>query len=133
MITRTVTPDADTLFAALERLPQDEPVVMLNLLQFREQVLYADGGGQGSGRDAYRRYGELVFPMLEKMGASVVFAARAKGMLIAPEEEHWDDVLLVRYPSVATFKQMIFDPVYLEASQHRTAALLDSRLIAMVQ
>ena len=71
MITRTVTPDADTLFAALERLPQDEPVVMLNLLQFREQALYADGGGQGSGRDAYRRYGERVFPMLEKIGASV--------------------------------------------------------------
>ena len=43
----------------------------------------------------------------------------------------WGDVLLVRYPSRAAFLAMASDPGYREAAVHRTAALADSRLLAL--
>jgi uncharacterized protein YjbI with pentapeptide repeats len=49
---------------------------------------------------------------------------------IAPEGEDWDDAILVEYPSVEAFRTMIESPDYLAAAPHRTAALIDSRLIA---
>ena len=41
-----------------------------------------------------------------------------------------DELLLVRYPSKAAFLSMLADPEYRAATEHRTAALADSRLIA---
>jgi uncharacterized protein (DUF1330 family) len=133
MITRTVTPDPDRLDAMLDQLPQDQPVVMLNLLRYREQALYDDGHTDGSGRDAYARYGAQVFPLLQRAGAQVIYGARAIAALIAPDDETWDDILLVRYPSVAAFRQMVTSAEYQQVTRHRTAALLDSRLIATVE
>ena len=54
-----------------------------------------------------------------------------QGVVIAPEGEKWDDVLLVRYPSKQAFASMLADPEYREATQHRTAALQEARLVAM--
>ena len=50
--------------------------------------------------------------------------------LIAPEEEEWDDVVLVEYPSRDAFVKMVESAEYQAVSPHRTAGLLDSRLIA---
>lgn len=49
--------------------------------------------------------------------------------LIAPKQEQWDLLLLVRYPSSAAFLSMLADPEYQAATVHRSAALADSRLI----
>lgn len=56
--------------------------------------------------------------------------AAAHMALIAPPGEHWDQLLLVRYPSAAAFLAMLADPEYQAATVHRSAALADSRLIA---
>ena len=42
---------------ALAKLPDDEPVVMLNLLRFRARAEYPEGSGHApcTGREAYRR------------------------------------------------------------------------------
>ena len=39
-------------------------------------------------------------------------------------------MLLVRYPSIGAFLEMVTDADYLVCARHRTAALADSRLIA---
>ena len=44
-------------------------------------------------------------------------------------EEDWDEVLVVKYPSKDAFIEMAMDPEYLEILKHRTAGVLDSRLI----
>ncbi len=49
---------------------------------------------------------------------------------IAVDGEEWDDALLVRYPSKQAFLGMVTKPDYQKDAVHRTAALLDSRLIA---
>lgn len=100
------------------------PVVMLNLLRFREAGV--DGE---SGEEAYRRYGEAVAENLAKVGASVLHLARCSNTVIGPDDEHWDLMALVRYPSRAAFVEMVSDPDFQAKHAYRTAALSDSRLI----
>ena len=53
-----------------------------------------------------------------------------RASVIAPDTEEWDETVLVQYPSREAFLGMIESEAYLAISPHRTAALLDSRLIA---
>lgn len=116
--------------AALAALEQDAgPVEMLNLLRYNERAEYPDGSSACSGREAYLRYAAEVQVHLERVGAVVVRRATALLAFIAPEGERWDEVVLVRYPSVGAFLRMISDPGYLQSSAHRRAALAEARLI----
>jgi uncharacterized protein (DUF1330 family) len=109
------------------------PVEMLNLLRFGEQAHYREGSGHtpSSGREAYARYGAAVQAHLSRVGAQVIYAAAPQLMVIGPTDKHWDEVLIVRYPGVAAFLAMVSDPEYQKIAVHRSAALADSRLVAM--
>jgi len=115
----------------IERLAaddSDEPVVMLNLLRFKER---ADGIDEGvSGREAYDRYGAATAPFLAAVGGRLLSAVEASEVVIGPEEGEWDMALLVEYPSRKRFLEMASNPDYLAVHAHREAALEDSRLIA---
>ncbi len=123
----SITPTA----AQVEQLvasQSEEPVIMLNLLRFKE---HADGIDDGvSGPDAYQRYGEAAAPFLERVGGRLLLAVEAQQMVIGPEALEWDMVLMVEYPSRKKFLEMATDPEYLAIHEHRAAALADSRLIA---
>ncbi len=106
----------------------EEPVVMLNLLRFKD---LADGIDEGvSGRDAYARYGAATAPFLAAVGGRVISALDTSEVVIGPEQGEWDVVLLVEYPSRKRFLEMASNPDYLAIHAHREAALQDSRLIA---
>ena len=92
------TPDQ---FAALAARPADEPVVMINLLQFK-----ADGG-----RESYLRYTPSVV-----IGDS--------------EKPWWDAIIVVEYPSPAAFLDMVSNEEYLKVHEHRAAGLDRGDLIA---
>jgi uncharacterized protein (DUF1330 family) len=109
-------------------LPAGEPIVMLNLLRFKERATGPDEGL--SGREAYERYGREAAPFLAKVGGRMLNAVEARHVVIGPAEPEWDVALLVEYPSARRFLEMASDPAYLEAHAHRDAALADSRLIA---
>ncbi|MBM6404174.1 DUF1330 domain-containing protein [Phycicoccus sp. CSK15P-2] len=121
-------PDA---LSALAGLPDDEPVVMLNLLRFRDSAEYPAGvdAEPCSGREAYERYSCEAVRFVRAVGGEPVFQGASELAVIGPEGE-WDEVLLVRYPSRAAFLAMVSDPDYLATTVHRTAALADSRLVA---
>ncbi len=105
----------------------DDPVVMLNLLRFKDR---ADGIDEGvSGREAYARYGEAVAPFLAGVGGRTLTALQTSEVVIG-EDGEWDMALLVEYPSRRRFLEMVADPDYQAAHAHREAALEDSRLIA---
>lgn len=113
---------------ALVAAPDEGPVLMLNLLRFKEQ---ADGIDVGmTGAEAYARYGAAVAEHLERVGGRLAFSAVPQQTVIGPESESWDLMLVVEYPSRAAFLSMIGDPNYLRIHAHRDAALADSRLIA---
>ena len=48
--------------------------------------------------------------------------------LIGPENEVWDEILIMQYPTRSAFEQMLDDPEYQAIVFHRTAAVQDSRL-----
>lgn len=118
---------------ALSKLPDGEPVVMLNLLRFRERASYPEGSLHApcSGREAYARYGADAVRHVTKVGGKPIWMGAPELTVIGPSDEAWDEVLLVEYPSRKAFIAMASDPEYLACTVHRTAALSDSRLVAM--
>lgn len=112
----------------LASLPEGKPVVMLNLLRFRDEAAYGDPAEACSGREAYKRYSQTSLRTIAAVGGSVIFSGKAHESLIAPSGETWHQVFLVRYPSAAAFRAMLSMPEYQACVRHRTAALDDSRL-----
>jgi uncharacterized protein (DUF1330 family) len=119
----------ETQLARLAASEDHGPVIMLNLLRFKD---WAEEP-RLTGADAYAQYGALVAPHLERAGGRVLLAAAPVESVIGPERGEWDLVVAVEYPSRAAFIGMISDPAYLEIHGHRAAALADSRLIACGQ
>lgn len=127
----SINPNREDLQAFAERMPGDTPILMLNLLRFNDRATYdADGlHAPCSGREAYARYSRTALGKVKGVGGEVQVMADVHLALIAPKEELWDLLLLVRYPSSAAFLSMLSDPEYQAATVHRSAALADSRLI----
>ena len=115
--------------SALEALAGsgDGPVVMVNLIRFREEATEPCEGM--SGAEAYGRYSQETLPHLARVGGRVLSAVACQDAVIGPGEREWDMVILVEYPSPAAFLEMISDPDDLETHRLRAAALEDSRLI----
>ncbi len=131
MTTRTIDPTGDDLKRIVATVAADTPVTMLNLLRFRDQAAYpaTDDAKPCSGRAAYARYSRQALAHVRAVGGEPVVIAEVLGRFIGPDNEDWDEMLLVRYPSLSAFLAMIGNPDYQAATIHRTAALADARLI----
>lgn len=112
----------------LALVPPGTPVVILNLLRFRDQAAYPEEEESCSGREAYRRYSQVALRTISAVGGSVIFSGKCSGSLIGPADEIWHAIFLVRYPSTAAFRSMLAMPEYRAAVRHRAAAIEDSRL-----
>jgi uncharacterized protein (DUF1330 family) len=132
---KSVEPSPDRLQSLLGSGPDDSPIVMINLLRFRERAVYPEGFAAEpcSGREAYQRYGAVAMQTIAAVGGRMVWLGSVQATVIAPAGEEWDDAVLVEYPSRKAFLGMVAQPEYLAAAPHRTAALDDSRLIATIQ
>ena len=115
------------------------PVVMLNLLRFREVADYAQHpelmpAEPISGAQAYDLYIEGTMPHLLESGGELLFMGAGDSFFIGPDEERWDCAMLVRQTSVDSFIAFASNEAYLTAAVgHRTAALEDSRLLPLTQ
>jgi uncharacterized protein (DUF1330 family) len=130
---RTVEIDSEAVLAAARAIPKDQPVIMINLLRFREKADYSQRPDVTpcTGREAYyERYAPVASPLVEAGGAKIFWLGRVLAGVIGPPDERWDDVLLVQYPSFAVLQKLFANPAYQAVVFHRTAALEDSRLIA---
>ncbi len=99
----------------------DTPVVMINLLQFKQE-----------GAASYQRYAKEVQPFLDAVGATIVYAGDASHVVAGDiDRPFWDAIAVVRYPSRAAFVSMATNPDYHErAHVHRAAALHGTHLVA---
>jgi len=118
-------------FAAMAAGDPDEPVVMLNLLRYREQAEQGLGVDGLSGREAYGVYGQRFAELHPRYGGEPIWMGRGLNSLIGSEQ--WDLVILVRYPTRGQFLAMFEDPDYQAIAPIRGAALADSRLVEMGQ
>lgn len=128
-----VSPQAGARFFGT---PGDGPVVMLNLLRFRDRADYThapdlEPQGGTSGAEAYARYMRELEPLLAASGGEMLFAGKADAFLIGPEDENWDFAMLVKQASKASFLAFASDPEAQRITRHRTAAVCDSRLLPL--
>jgi uncharacterized protein (DUF1330 family) len=87
----------------LKELEHQGPVVMVNLMRFRERSL----DGDGSGWDAYLRYSALTVPMIKARGGTLLWTGDAKAVALGAQDgNQWNYVALVYYPTVAAFIDM---------------------------
>lgn len=132
MTTRYIDPSRAN-FSAFKDLPRDEPIHMLNLLQYRELAEYPAGHENAdkgwSGRRAYQEYGKTSGSIFRRVGGRIVWRGAFQTVVTGPEEMRWDDGFVAEYPNAAAFFEMIKDPEYQLAVVNRTAALVDSRLV----
>lgn len=113
--------------------PADTPVVMLNLLKFADRASGEAAEEGMTGRDSFGRYGDGVRKLLEATGGRILWQGRADSVVIGGDDDEWDAVILVEYPSRKAFLEMTSSSEYREVGKSRTSALADSRLIAMTQ
>jgi len=111
-------------FQELAASKDEGPVVMLNLLKFKERA----DSGDVSGRESYNRYGRDVKPMVEALGGRIIWHGRADQLLIG--EEDWDAVALVEYPSRKAFLEMAMSKQMGDIHHNREAGLERTVLIA---
>ncbi|MCP5027728.1 MAG: DUF1330 domain-containing protein [Actinomycetia bacterium] len=109
----------------------DEPVIMLNLLRYRQQAEEGHGVDGMTGRQAYGVYGEAFADLGPRFGGEPIWMGRAGASIIG--EDDWDVIILVRYPTRRQFIAMLDDPDYQAIAPIRAAALADSRLVESTQ
>ena len=138
----TVELTARSLDSAARVVPAGSPVVMANLLRYREVAEYGGGaagerGPVADGAPGRTAYADGYLPAFSEVAAQegveveVVYYGQVHTALVAPEGERWDDVVLVRYPDMAGFRRIVGSAAYARnADHHRLAALADWRLIA---
>ena len=116
---------------AMQSADPNQSIVVLNLLRFRTVALDGFGVDGLSGSDAFRRYGEANAQDDVTYGAEPIWAGPAHNTIVG--DEKWDLAILVRYPTRQHFIDKLQDPVYLNSTQIRAAALEDSRAIELTQ
>ena len=114
------------------------PIVMLNLLRFRDVADYSASPELApdtpiTGEQAFQRYIDHTKPFLASSGGAIRFLGKGGNWLIGPESEAWDMAMLIEQESVASFIAWNSHQDYLKGIGHRTAALLDSRLLPLAE
>ena len=116
-------PQAGKFFS---KLNPTQPFIMVNLLKFKEKAEYGTTETKIiSGAQAYQKYLDEVQGLLQKYDVQLFSDLNTVDLLIGkiPEDELWDRILLVRYPSLETFQKITQEPVFKNARIHRMAGL----------
>ncbi|MDG2304527.1 MAG: DUF1330 domain-containing protein [Candidatus Binatia bacterium] len=115
-------------FKKLMEGPTDTPVVMLNLLSFKEN---ADEGNEGmSGRESYMLYGGKMREYVESKGGRFLWIGTVDSMVIGESDADFQVAALVEYPSRKAFVEIASSPHVAEIGQDRKKGLLGQWLIA---
>jgi hypothetical protein len=128
-------PDASRWKGLIERTG-DEPIWMLNFLEFAETAIYADTVEAAaptapiSGARAYRRYGSGMIGSLAAVGGRVGWSGHVLRQVSGRDDGPWHQIAIAVYPSAAAMMAMLSLPKYRAAHVHRAAALARTRLLA---
>jgi uncharacterized protein (DUF1330 family) len=114
-------------FAKFMQQSDEGPVVMINLLKFRER----SKDGNSTGAESYARYGELAAPFVEAHGGTLLWAGEAHEHLVGDTNYGWDSVLLVSWPQRQNLLDLANDEGYQAIAHFRTDGLERTMLIAL--
>jgi uncharacterized protein (DUF1330 family) len=123
-------PSADQLRALLQ-LEAGGPLQFLNCLAYHDVARYpadhALAASGTSGAEAYALYGAVAARHVTARGGRFVVLNQVVMQLIGPATT-WHQIVLVEYPTVEAFLDMVGDPDYRAALVHRDAGLARTEL-----
>ncbi|MGB3721509.1 MAG: hypothetical protein WA979_01665, partial [Pacificimonas sp.] len=116
---------------ALRDAPDTGPIVMVNMLKFRDRAHYPDdfeGDADVSGEEAYARYQHVfTVTVAETSKADILYSGPVQQVFIGEEgtaATDWDKMLIVHYPAKEDFLAMMANEQYREEGLvHRYAGL----------
>ncbi len=126
-LSNQINPTGEKLKSLLSKLPQDQEVTMLNILRFNGHV---ESEGK-SGIELYKRYSANVVEHLKAAKGKLIWKGEVLETVVGSEDKQPHMVLLVTYPTVSHFLNMIANPEYQKAAQDRSLALEYGGLVAM--
>lgn len=122
-----IYPTAEQI-AALLAGPDDQPVVMLNLLKFKPE---ADDASGATGQEAYERYARAMRTVVESEGGRFLWLGQVDSLVIGePDAASFDVVGIVEYPSRKKFVEIATSDRVREIGVDRAAGLDSQWLIA---
>jgi uncharacterized protein (DUF1330 family) len=114
--------------AALAGSSETGPVVMVNLLKFKDRADAPDTGM--SGMEAYAKYAKSMVTIVESGGGRMIWSGRVTGMVLGESDVAFEMIALIEYPSRQAFAQIVGDARVQEIAVHRAAGLDGQWLIA---
>ncbi len=122
-------------YAAMQALPVNEPIYMLNMIRYNAKAKYQAGSKFAekgwTGAQAYMEYIRHSAPIAERTGSTATFVGEPQLTLIGPEHERWDSIFIASYPNLSSFLDLVGNADYQKHAFHRSAAVADSRLVRM--
>ena len=100
---------------ALENSNLGGPLHMINFLSFRGK----------EGFSYYQKYGFVALRGVLFLGGKLVFIGR----ITDDTHENWDQLAIMEYPSIESFKNLVYMPGYSKATAFRAKGLLKTLLI----
>ena len=125
-----------TLQQQIDALSRDDgqPIYMLNLLQFRDQAVYADGRETTlTGAQAYDIYGKAMTRLVTAAGGQLVYVGKVRGTLVGAGDAQWDRAAVMMYPSFKVMAEITGSQAYADIHVHRDAGLAGQVLIETVK
>jgi uncharacterized protein (DUF1330 family) len=106
---------SEAQLAALSADTRPGPVVMLNLVKFKDTP---------DARAEYQKYSKGFVPLLKKLGGTILWAGDVTGVAIGDDgRDDWDYAVLVQYPRRQDFVDTMTSPEYAAINGHREACL----------
>lgn len=113
---------------ALLESPETGPVVMLNLLRFKERA--TDPDSDATGAEAYQRYAKKMQAIVEARGGRFLWLGHVDSQVIGEGAEGYQGAALVEYPSRKVFVEIATSQEVAEIGVHRAAGLEGQWLLA---
>ena len=108
--------------------PADSPVVMLNLLSFKDR---ADGGNEAmTGASSYGLYATKMKEFVESKGGRFIWSGRVDSMVIGESDADFHVAALVEYPNRKAFLEIASSSHVKEIGQNRSKGLAGQWLLA---
>lgn len=113
----------------LDEIAASDPDVafdMINLLKYRDVARYESAleSAKGrTGREAYNEYGKVVLPKIRALGGSLAYRGSCNHLFVGDESQHYDEIIIVHYPSRSAYLDMFNSSEYQAAIVHRKAGL----------
>ena len=121
-----VNPSKEQFAILAKTYPRNETVTMINLIKFRDKAW----DGNRTGAEAYECYSNNVFKFMKEVKGKLIWKGECMHTVIGDAQDQPHVVMLVEYPSIDNFLEMIANPEYQKCANDRTMALEYGGLIA---